>query len=161
MTNNRQRRELRFANFDEVIRDAEQLHANGYEKVGNWNLAQTCGHLANWITYPIDGFPPAGCMIGTMLWLIRNTIGKGMKKKILATGGFKEQRPTIPDSVPASGGDEAVAVAKLKEAIERFKSHNGPIHPSPIFGAMDKEEMGRLQAIHAAHHLSFLIPKAN
>ena len=161
MTNNRPRRELRFDSFDEVVRDVEQLHAKGYDKAGNWDLAQVCGHLTKWLSYPLDGFPKPGCFIGTMLWLMKITVGRGMKKKILATGKFKEGGPTMPESVTPAGGDEAAAVSKLKETIERFKNHTGEVHASPLFGPMDKEELSRLHLIHCAHHLSFLIPKQN
>ena len=51
--------------------------------------------------------------------------------------------------------------AKLKEVAERFKAHAGPIHPSPLFGAMTKDEALQLQLTHCAHHLSFLIPHSS
>lgn len=156
-----QRRETRFANFDEVVRDVEALHAKGYEKAGNWDLAQVCGHLTKWLSYPLDGFPRSGCFIGTMLWMMRITVGKGIKKKILTTGKFKEGGPTAPDSIVASGGNESAAVMKFKEIIERFKNHTGEIHLSPLFGKMSRDELLRLHLIHCAHHLSFLTPKAN
>ena len=41
------RRELRFDSLDEVVRDAEHLLAVGYDRAGNWDLAQCCGHLAH------------------------------------------------------------------------------------------------------------------
>ena len=161
MTNNPHRRDLTFRDLDEVVRDVEHLQAKGYDRAGNWDLAQVCGHLTKWLSYPLDGFPRAGCFVGTMLWLMKITVGKGMKKKILTTGKFKDGGPTMPESVPASGGDEAAAVAKLKEMVERFKNHMGELHPSPLFGPMSREELTRLHLIHCAHHLSFLTPKAN
>ena len=48
----------------------------------------------------------------------------------------------------------------LRSAIERFKTHSGDVHPSPLFGAMTKETALQLQLKHAAHHLSFLVPKS-
>lgn len=156
-----QRRELRFNNLDEVIDDVDRLRQRGYDKAGNWDLAQVCGHLTKWLSYPLDGFPRSGCFVGMMLWLMRITVGKSIKRKILATGKFKEGGPTIPESVPVSGDDDAAAVSKLKEEIERFKNYNGVFHPSPLFGAMPKDELAQLHAIHCAHHLSFLVPKAN
>jgi Protein of unknown function (DUF1569) len=161
MANSLHRRELSFRDFDDIVRDVETLHAKDYEKAGNWDLAQVCGHLAKWLSYPLDGFPKSGCFIGTMLWMMRITVGKGIKKKILTTGKFKEGGPTVPDSLVASGSDETAAVAKLKEMIERFKSHTGEIHPSPLFGKMSRDELTRLHLIHCAHHLSFLAPKAS
>ncbi|MBO0701108.1 MAG: DUF1569 domain-containing protein, partial [Zavarzinella sp.] len=72
------RRPLVFNTLDEIVRDAEALLAKGYDKAGNWDLAQVAGHVANWMTYPIDGFPKAPVPIRAMLWALRKTIGRGM-----------------------------------------------------------------------------------
>ena len=76
-----QRRQLVFQNLDEVAADVDNLHAKGYVKTGNWDLAQVCGHLAEWMRFPLDGFPKPGCLIGSMLWMMKATLGKGWKRK--------------------------------------------------------------------------------
>src|SRR5437016_5780144 len=119
------RRQLRFASFDEVVADAENLLAKGYERAGNWDLAQVCGHLAEWLRYPMDGFPRPPLFIRPVFWLVRNTVGKGMGRKILAGGRMKEGMPTAPQSVLAAGGDDAAAVGKLREMIARWRAHTG------------------------------------
>jgi hypothetical protein len=81
-----------------------------------------------------------------------------MREKV-AADGFKPGGRTMPETVPAAGGDPAAAVAKLRESVARFKAYAGEIHPSPLFGAMTKEEATRLQLVHCAHHLSFLVPR--
>jgi hypothetical protein len=93
-----------------------------------------------------------------MLWALRKTIGRGMYEKYMATG-MPAGKPTMPDSVPPPGGDPAAAVARLRDAAARFKAHAGEIVPSPLFGPLTKEEATRLQLVHAAHHLSFLVPR--
>jgi hypothetical protein len=153
-----ERRKLSFATLDDVVRDAETLQAQGYEKVGNWDLAQVCLHLADWMGFPLDGFPKPPLPIRFMLWGLRNTIGKKMFHKYLAEG-MPAGKPTMPQTVHQPGTDTGIAVAKLKAAAERFAAHTGPIHPSPLFGAMNKDEALRLQLVHCAHHLSFLVPK--
>ena len=50
-------RKITFASLDAAILEAEQLLGSGYEKAGNWNFGQVCGHLENWLSYPMDGFP--------------------------------------------------------------------------------------------------------
>ena len=52
-----ERRKLTFASLDEVAADAENLLAKGYDKAGNWDLAQVAGHVAEWMRFPIEGFP--------------------------------------------------------------------------------------------------------
>jgi hypothetical protein len=153
------RRELRFDSLDDVVRDAEQLLAKGYDKAGNWDLAQACGHLANWMSYPLDGFPRPPLPIRLLLAVMRNTVGKRELRRVLDSGRMPAGGPTVRESVPPAGGDAAAAVARLRTAAERFRDHPGPVHPSPLFGALTKDEATRLQLVHCAHHLSFLIPK--
>jgi len=140
------------------VRDAEALLTKGYDRAGNWDLAQVCGHVANWMTYPVEGFPKSPAPIRAMLWLLKKTVGRAKFEKYLAEG-MPAGKPTMPESVPTAGGDHAAAVAKLKQAVEKFKAADG-VYPSPLFGPMTKDEATRLQLVHAAHHLSFLVPKS-
>lgn len=153
-----QRRALRFASFDEVIRDVEQLRRAGYEKAGTWELAQVAGHLTAWLTFPLDGFPRPILPIRILMAVLRATIGPRELRKILESGTMKAGGPTMPETVPAAGGDEATAVDRLTRALTRFQAHQGPVHASPFFGPMTSEEARRLQLAHCAHHLSFLVP---
>ncbi|MCI0703968.1 MAG: DUF1569 domain-containing protein [Planctomycetia bacterium] len=153
-----ERRKLSFASLDEVVADAENLLAKGYDRAANWDLAQVCSHLAEWMRFPIDGFPKVPLVLRPVFWLMRVTVGKKMRTKIL-TDGFDAGGRTMPQTVFQPGGDATAAVAKLKEVAERFKAHTGPIVPSPLFGPMTKDEALQLQLKHCAHHLSFLVPK--
>lgn len=154
-----QRRPLRFASLDEVVRDAEGLLANGYEKAGNWDLAQAAGHLAEWMRFPVEGFPKAPAPIRAVFWVLRKTIGRKKLLTYIETNSFPAGKPTMPQTVPPPGGDARAAVEKLKQSVERLKGYTGEIVPSPLFGRMTKEEAVGMQLVHAAHHLSFLIPK--
>jgi hypothetical protein len=153
-----ERRRLSFTSLDEVAADSENLLARGYDKAGNWDLAQVAGHLAEWLRFPIEGFPKPPIFIRPMLWLMKVTAGKKMLAKVLAEG-FTPGGHTMPQTVPPCGGNAAEAVAKLRSAIERWKAHTGEVYPSPLFGAMTKETALQVQLKHAAHHLSFLVPK--
>jgi hypothetical protein len=154
-----ERRNLTFATLDEVVADAENLLARGYDRAGNWDLAQVAGHVAEWMRFPLDGFPKAPLLVRPVLWLMKVTAGKKMREKILAEG-FGAGGRTMPETVPAAGGDEAAAVARLREVAGRWKAHAGGVYPSPLFGAMTKDVALRLQLKHAAHHLSFLVPRS-
>jgi hypothetical protein len=154
-----ERRQLTFASLDEVAADAENLLARGYDRAGNWDLAQVAGHVAEWLRFPIDGFPKIPLLIRPIMWMMRVTAGKKMLAGILANG-FGTGGRTMPETVPPSGGDAAAAVAKLKDAVAKWKAHTGGVHPSPLFGPMTKDTALQLQLKHAAHHLSFLVPRA-
>ncbi len=153
------RRELNFATLDDAVRDAEHLLAAGYDRAGDWDLAQVCGHLTEWLRYPMDGYPVQPAPVRLVLWAIRKTVGPAKRREILATGKMPAGKPTLRESVAPPGGDPAEAVAGFRETVRRFRDHPGPFHPSPVFGAMARDEWLRLNAAHAAHHLSFLVPR--
>jgi hypothetical protein len=151
---------LVFNDLDEVVRDAEALLASGYEKAGNWDLAQVAGHLAEWMRFPVEGFPQAPAPIRAVFWVLRKTVGRKKLLGYLKDRSFPAGKPTMPDTVPPPGGDPRAAVEKLRQSAERLKAYTGPIVPSPLFGHMTKDEAVGMQLVHAAHHLSFLVPKA-
>ena len=153
-----QRRTPTFDTLADAVRDAENLLATGYDRAGTWSLGQVGGHLANWLSYPLDGFPKVPLLLKPVAWLMKVTSGKRMLRNILANG-FKPGTMTVAQSVPSSTAGDADGVAKLTAAVERYLAHTGPVRPSPLFGAMTKETAERLQRVHCAHHLSFLVPK--
>ena len=155
-----ERRTLQFADLDEAVHDAESLLARGYDRAGNWDLAQTCGHLTEWLRFPLDGYPRQPAPIRLILWAARNTVGRRQFRKVLESGSLPVGGQTFPETIPAPGGDEAIAVARFREMAARFNAHKGPFQASPFFGEFNRETALRLQLIHCAHHLSFLVPRA-
>jgi hypothetical protein len=153
-----ERRKLTFATLDDVVRDAERLLAKGYDRAGNWDLAQVCLHLAEWLRFPVEGFPKVPLLLRPPLWVVRMALGPKLKAKVLANG-FNAGTRTVPQTVFKPGDDATAAIAKLKAAAEQLKAHAGPVHPSPLFGNMTKEEALRLQLKHCEHHLGFLVPR--
>ena len=153
------RRTLRFATLHDAVADAEMLLAKGYDKTGQWNLGQCCGHLVNWLGYAMDGFPKAPPPIRLMLWMARHSVGPGMLKKVLASGEMGTGKPTMPASVPKPDADDREGVAKYRAMVERANRFAGTPLPSPLFGPMDRDTWVKLNCVHAAHHLSFLVPR--
>ena len=152
------RRQLSFASLDDAVRDAEHLLAVGYDRAGNWDLAQVCDHLANWLTYPVAGFPKAPLPLRIVMAGVRKTMGRRLLAKFLRDG-MRPNSPTLPQSVAAPGGDPAAAVGRLRDAAKRFEGHAGEYGPSPLFGKLTRDEALTVQLRHAAHHLSFLVPR--
>lgn len=158
LATNASRRALEFRDWPAVLVDLDTLHRDGYQKVGRWDLSQACAHLADWMAYTIDGFPKPPLPMRLLLETIKRLAGPTMLRRALATRSMPSGAPTTPETVHAPGGDEDEAVNRLCATIARFQAHPGPFHPSPIFGGLDRETWARLQLIHCAHHLSFLIP---
>ena len=153
-----QRRTVAFENLDEVIEDVRKLLDSGYSASGDWNLSQVCGHLNDWMQFPMDGYPKVAVPIRALLWLMKVTVGRRQLNRILESG-FRVKTPTMPQTVHAADAQmDAAAVEQLVETINRFKKYDGPIATSPVFGELSAEEALQLQLQHCAHHLSFLTP---
>lgn len=159
MSNPTRRRVLEFRDLEDAVRDAELLSELGYERVGHWDLPQVCGHLVEWLRYPLDGYPKPYWVLVPLLWLVRHTIGPGQLRNALASGTLPEGTPTLASTIPAPGGAADAALEEFRATVARFQQHSGPYLPSPMFGPLDRDTATRLQLLHCAHHLSFLIPK--
>ena len=145
-----------FTSLDQILEHARKLRTAGCTPKGTWNLAQTCHHVACWMAYPIKGFPTQPWFVRLMLGAMRLSLGKSMLAGILASGKMRPGTPTTPETVAPPDWDVDQAIHQLESAVRAFNSHTGPIHPSPLFGAMDKDTALRLQLIHAGHHFSLL-----
>ena len=86
MTPTVRHRKLAFATLDDVVRDAENLLAVGYDTAGNWDLAQVCSHLTEWLRFPLDGFPKMPVFLRPVFWLFRKTVGKAKRLKYSVEG---------------------------------------------------------------------------
>ncbi len=155
------RRELRFSQLSEITAELKRLLNDGYEQTGDWNLAQTCLHLNEWMKFPMDGFPRPPFFARIMLSTLKMTRGKSILSNILESKSMAAGGPTMPDTVfEVNGKSDGEAVQELSFSIERLEKHRGRIHDSPLFGEMDKDTLEQLQLVHCAHHLSFLHPKS-
>lgn len=148
-----QREELELRSWDEVIAQLQSLQNGEYEQLGAWDLSQCCGHLNQWLSFPMDGFPDSGASSKPT----ETEIAEGKKQlQAIIQDGFTPGIPTWSATVPEPDSQNSqAAVTELTATIKRFQDHSGPIHASPFFGEMDKEEVTQLQFRHFAHHLSF------
>jgi hypothetical protein len=61
--------------------------------------------------------------------------------------------------LPGPTHDESAAVNQLRREISEFRALATTPYPHPFFGPLTKQQWNDLVLIHAAHHLSFLVPK--
>ena len=154
-------RPLTFASVAEAPAEAERLRAGGYRARGNWDLRQICEHLADWLDFEIDGYPPTPLFLRPVLWVMRHTVAPRGLRKSLARGTMAAGLPTAPETVHEPTGDragEGASIERLRASAARFLGHEGEYAPSPLFGALDRETTRRMHALHCAHHLGFLEP---
>jgi len=150
-----QRRKLDFHDFDSVAADLERLQKNGYSKAGNWGLRQICQHLEGAFRMSIDGFSMKGP------WIIRKILGPYVfKGRLLSKRSMPEGFKAPKAFMPSDDGDETSTVQAFKVQLDRVRDHKGEFQPNPFLGPMTPDEWRQFHLIHAAHHLSFLIPKA-
>src|SRR5258708_19935290 len=73
-----------FRSLDDAVAYARRCLSAGYERTGNWDLAQTCRHMTDWLRAPLDGPPPMPWLMKLPMAVIRLTLGPGLLKKFLA-----------------------------------------------------------------------------
>ncbi|NNJ25016.1 DUF1569 domain-containing protein [Alienimonas chondri] len=159
-------RTLTFASVSEAVAEVDRLRERGYRSLGNWDLRQSCEHLADWLGFAIDGFPPQPLLARPAFWLIRNTLAPRMMRKTLAKGRMSAGLPTAPSTVhpplEAGAGDERAAeeaaIERFQATVARFVAHQGEYAPSPMFGQATRDEVQQMHALHCALHLGFLEP---
>jgi Protein of unknown function (DUF1569) len=146
-------RHLQFTDFAQVHAEVDRLHQEGYEKLGQWDLAQVCDHLGYFVEGSLDGFT------FRVPWLLKVLFGRLVLRSILKRQRMKAGVPTPQNPLPPAGGDEAAAVARFKQVIDRLQAQQGELHRSPFFGYLTPQQWRNLHLIHCAHHLGFLAPK--
>ena len=148
-----QRRSLRFTDFDQVLADAEHLMTTGYDRAGNWNLAQVCHHLAVVFENSMDGFPKL------LPWPVRLIARQFFLPQVLRHETSHRRAPAAADLLPPDTEDAAAAIDRLRRSVGRFNAHRGDLARSPAFGTLTPSKWREVHLWHCEHHLSFLIPK--
>jgi hypothetical protein len=150
-----ERRPLDFHSYDELIADIDRLAAEPHRQTGQWDLATMCDHLAKTMNTVSDN------RRATMPFIVRflsPVIGPMMLKRTLKTRSMPAGFKAPPEFTPDNNLPVDVAVARLKAAIARAKALSGPVPKHPFFGRITVEQRDGLAFVHAAHHLSFLLP---
>src|SRR5947209_14490825 len=125
------RRELHFANLDEMLADAEILAAaTRVKQLGNWTLGQSLGHLANAMDMAVDGAkirPP---------WLI-GLMGRIFKKQVLKkmSPGYNLPPNVAKDLIPQPSLSTTEGIVMFRTAVRRLKATPDRA-PSPFLGRL-------------------------
>jgi hypothetical protein len=144
---------LIFFSSDQVLADVARLRAAGYTSVGKLDLAQICTHLADSCDGYVRGFDIEGP------WYMRRLLAPVVRWTVL-TFNWIPTGIRLPDGfMPGSGGDADEAIARLRRELERFDGYRGECALHPFLGRMTLSQYRKLNLLHCAHHLSFLIPR--
>jgi hypothetical protein len=146
------RRKVEYATLQNVLADAERLSAGDVKALGNWSPGQIFQHLATTMNASIDG------MDFRAPWYFRLP-ARLMKKKMLRgpmPPGFQLPAAAARVLVPGPTTTEE-GLAALRAAVAR-QQRESKRAPNPVLGVLTNAEWTRLHLIHAALHMSFLVP---
>ena len=79
---------LRFENLNDAVAYARRCLTYGYEQTGNWDLAQTCRHMSDWLRASFDGLPKMSWFMKLLMAVLSRTAGLGMVRKFLSDPGM-------------------------------------------------------------------------
>lgn len=144
-------RRLDLRTFDELQTEVSRLSKHPYRRVGHWSLGQNCHHLAKMFNQSIDGFD---VQLPRFIRLFSRWMKNWLLKRRSIPRGIKAPKSFLPDDQI----NDVEGVLELMTAIRRYRDHNGPLQPSPVFGRLSREEWDQLHLIHASHHLGFILP---
>ncbi len=150
-----QRRKLDFHDFDAPVIEVDWLQRGGYQRAGSWDLAQICEHLAIVMEGSLDGFafPPAP-------WFWRRVLGPVLVRMTVWTRWIPQGLPAPdPSFLPRGEASVSEARQRFERALERVRNHTGEFVPHPVLGRLKSEHWRQVHLIHAAYHLSFLVPE--
>lgn len=148
-----QRRQLDFRSWGDVFADIDHLARTGYDRAGNWELSQIVDHVGEGLRTALRGTEHRAA------WIIRKMIGPMILKRMLRQRGMKAGIKVPQWWLPGPAHDESAAVAQFHSTVDAFQKMTSVPFPHPFFGALTKTQWNDLALIHAAHHLSFLLPR--
>ncbi len=158
-TRTAEHRTLRFDSFAEVRRDLDALEAaqraGTLRTTGNWTPGQIFTHLAAFIDYGFDGYPPQLNPPFFVKWFLR------MKKREFLARGLP-RGVKIPRIQGGTVGMEDVpfdeGLVRLRGALDRLEA-SPPTHDSPGFGPMPHADVIGFACRHCELHLGYVHPR--
>jgi len=152
---------LDFHSLDDAVAYARLCLTAGYDRTGNWDLAQTCRHMTDWLRAPLDRPPPIPWLMKLPMAMVRLTFGPGILRSFLTERKLPAGMGTMESTVYPPEPDATAAVDEFAATAARFAAHTGPwLRPSPLFGKLDPERTLAIQLVHCMHHLGRLKPRA-
>ncbi|MGE4198514.1 MAG: DUF1569 domain-containing protein [Phycisphaerales bacterium] len=151
-------RVLRFGTGSDVIREAQRIaaadHAGALRRSGNWTAGQVFGHLATWIEFALDGYPPNVQPPAPLKFILKFMKGKfvrGPMPRGVRIPGFNDGTLGV-EPMPTDA-----ALDRLRRAWERLMS-TAPTVPNPIFGLLFHDDWIKMNLRHAELHMGYLHP---
>jgi len=149
-----ERRRLDFKSWPELLADVDRLRQAHYERAGNWDLSQILEHVGEGLRTALRGSDHRAA------WIVRKLFGPLILKRILRQRRMKAGIKVPKWWLPGPSHDESAAVYQFRSEVDEFQGMTTTPFAHPFFGPLTKQQWNDLVLIHAAHHLSFLIPRS-
>lgn len=147
------RRSLHFNSLDDIRADVEMLaRSQDLKTLGNWSAGQIFWHLATVMKGSLDGIPPM--MPGFVRAILRLLFKRRFLTKPMAAG-FKLPAKAVSIIPPPTSFADGLQF--IRQQLDRLQAETKR-EPSPVLGALTREEWDQLHCRHAELHLSFLVP---
>jgi hypothetical protein len=141
---------VRFKDEDEVIADVQRLR-NGYAQAGSWSLPRMAWHLNQATQARMKPGPHAPDTP-------EQTARKPLMQQVLAMNGYLPNGIMAPDPMQPPANVPESTIDDLIASLKQLKAYKGEIAPHRLFGHIPDAEARKLNLIHCAHHLSYLVP---
>jgi len=136
---------------NEILERIEKLTPESKALWGTMNVSQMMAHCARAAQMPTGEIVPK--RVGFPISLI----GSLLKSKILKSPSFRKNSPTAPEIKITDPRDFEKEKSNFKAAVKKLVDSGESIAKAPqhpFFGKMSPEEWGRINYLHADHHLS-------
>jgi hypothetical protein len=135
--------------LDDTLRWLDALeNAPAARSTGAWPLGAVLDHLAQSIEMSMDGFPQAKSA------LFQKTAGTAafgvFKWRGRMSHGLAEPIPGAPGLT--AGSEWRPSAARLRQAVIRFRAHQGPLAPHFAYGALPRGDYLLAHTFHIANH---------
>jgi hypothetical protein len=144
-------RQLQFATLAAAEPELTRLaQAAALSSAAGWGWAQTLLHCAQSIEYSMTGFPQAKPK------LFQRTVGALALTVFSGRGRMSHDLAAPIPGAPAvpAGAEPALALVRLRRAMQEFEQWSGPLQPHFAYGALAKSAYAQAHAMHLADHLS-------
>jgi hypothetical protein len=145
------RRSLSYATEADAADDVRRLR-NGYRRAGAWTLPQVCNHVAGAIERMLAANETAPASVPPV-----DPEARGYLASVLSSGRIPSGRPAPAVSIPPGDCTDA-ELDRLLAALDQLRGCRLPEVVAGRFGRVTIAEARQFHLIHAAHHLSHLVP---
>jgi hypothetical protein len=142
---------VKLISTDQALAHLEMLEKASQVAVqGPWNAFQVLSHCAQSVEYSVSGYPQHRST------LFKATAGRIALRSFIKRGEMKHDLTAgVPGAeAPGPEGTLQQGIARLRSALEAFRSGKGELQPHFAYGPVSRADYDTIHALHLANHLT-------